>query len=74
MTTIPNNIKVIKNENNITIQNIDNYRLKIIDGNLILERIIPFIDEETLLNKDLSYLIIRFYLQTSCQFLCYRQY
>ena len=59
MTTIQNNIKVIKNENKITIHNIDNYRLQFIDGNLILERIIPFIDEETLLNKDLSYSNIR---------------
>jgi hypothetical protein len=53
MTTIQNNIIEIKDENKITINNIDNYRLQFIDGNLILERIIPFIDEETLLNKDL---------------------
>ena len=53
MTTIQNNIIEIKDENKININNIDNYRLQIIDGNLILERIIQFIDEETLLNKDL---------------------
>ena len=36
MSTIQNNIIEIKDENKININNIDNYRLQIIDGNLIL--------------------------------------
>ena len=40
-------------DNIITIQNIQDYTQQIINGNLILTRINPFIDEETLFQKDL---------------------
>ncbi len=39
--------------NTITIPNIQEFRQQIINGNLVLTRIIPFIDEATLFQKDL---------------------
>lgn len=41
-------------DNTITIQNIQEYTLQILNGNLILTRIIPFVDEETLFQKNLQ--------------------
>ena len=37
----------------ITIQNIEEYTQQILNGNLILTRIIPFVDEATLFQKNL---------------------
>jgi len=45
-------------ENTITIQNIKEFTKQIIDGNLILTRIHPFIDEATLFQKNLRGSII----------------
>ena len=39
--------------NTITIQNITDYHVKIINGNMVLTRIIPFIDEKSLFQKNL---------------------
>ena len=44
--------------NIITISNIKEFRQEIINGNLILTRIIPFIDEQTLFQKNLKGSII----------------
>lgn len=46
-------------DNIITIQNIQQYTLQILNNNLILTRIIPFIDEATLFQKNLrgSYIL-----------------
>ena len=38
-------------DNTITIQNIEEYTQQILNGNLILTRIIPFVDEATLFKK-----------------------
>ena len=40
-------------DNTITIQNIQEYTQQIINGNLVLTRIIPFVDEATLFQKNL---------------------
>ena len=40
-------------DNTITIQNIQEFTQQIINGNLVLTRIIPFIDEATLFRKNL---------------------
>ena len=40
-------------DNAITIQNIQEYTQQIINGNLVLTRIIPFVDEATLFQKNL---------------------
>ena len=46
---------LIKNkmDNTITIQNIQEYTQQIINGNLVLTRIIPFVNEATLFQKNL---------------------
>lgn len=41
--------------NTIRIPNIENFTQQISNGNLILTRIVPFIDEATLFGKDLRY-------------------
>ena len=41
-------------ENKIIIQNIQEYTQQIINGNLVLTRIIPFIDEVILFTKNLQ--------------------
>ena len=41
-------------ENTIIIQNIQEFSQKILDGNLVLTRIQPFVDEATLFENDLS--------------------
>jgi len=40
-------------DNTITIQNIQEYTQQIINGNLVLTRIIPFVNEATLFQKNL---------------------
>ena len=45
-------------DNTITIPNIQEFTQQIIDGNLVLTRIIPFIDEATLFQKNLRGSII----------------
>ena len=40
-------------DNTITIQNIQEYTQQIINGNLVLTRIIQFVDEATLFQKNL---------------------
>lgn len=45
-------------DNTITIQNIQEYTQQIINGNLVLTRIIPFVDEVTLFQKNLRGSII----------------
>ena len=42
-----------KMNNTITIQNIQEYTQQIVNGNLILTRILPFVDEATLFQKNL---------------------
>lgn len=42
-----------KMENTITIQNIQEYTQQIINGDLVLTRIIPYVDEATLFQKNL---------------------
>lgn len=41
-------------DNTITIQNIQEYTQQIINGNLVLTRIIPFVDEAILFQKKLT--------------------
>jgi len=48
-----NDIIKTKMDNTITIQNIQEFRQQIINGNLVLTRIIQFIDEITLFQKNL---------------------
>ena len=45
-------------DNTITIQNIQEYTQQIINGNLVLTRIIPFVDEATLFQKILGSTIL----------------